>query len=205
MGRAVCSAFRTPHSALGEFCILRLPAVALSPGAPGSKGRRRVLRFTLPVSPELPQLSSMSPELSGGFYRFLGPISHSFHPCHMHTFMLVTIFPRLWRGICAAFTAENAEHAEKGGNGGNGEAAKTAQPSTQRAQSTQRGDWGKKSLETGTRSPEGGRRLRQGPSDSAALRSHRFRSASLRAGRASSGTEAGGCQRMSPRPKPRRG
>jgi len=39
------------------FCILRLPAVALSPGpsgagAPGSKGRRRVLRFALPVSPE---------------------------------------------------------------------------------------------------------------------------------------------------------
>jgi hypothetical protein len=52
------------------------------------------------------------------FDRFLGPISHSFNPCHMHTFMLITFFPRLWHGTCTAFTAEDAENAKGGlGNG----------------------------------------------------------------------------------------
>ena len=60
------------------------------------------------------------------FYRFLGPISHSFHPCHVHTFMLITFFPRLWHGNCTAFTAEDAESAEKDRDWGKATANGTA-------------------------------------------------------------------------------
>ena len=47
----------------------------------------------------LPFLASFCSFLTR-FDRFLGPISHFFHPCHVHTFMLVTFFPRLWHGFC---------------------------------------------------------------------------------------------------------
>ena len=65
----------------------------------------------------------------GAIYRFLGPFSHSFHPCHVHTFMLITFFRRVWHGNCTAFTAEIAEHAEKGANC-------TSKPSSGKSSST---------------------------------------------------------------------
>jgi len=40
-----------------------------------------------------------------GFCRLFVAIWCFSHPCHVHTFMLITFFPRLWRGICAAFNA----------------------------------------------------------------------------------------------------
>ena len=44
-----------------------------------------------------------------GFCRLFVAIWCFSHPCHLHTFMLITFFPRLWHGTCTAFTAEDAE------------------------------------------------------------------------------------------------
>ena len=44
-----------------------------------------------------------------GFCRLFVAIWCFSHPCHVHTFMLITFFPCLWHGICTAFNAEIAE------------------------------------------------------------------------------------------------
>ena len=67
-----------------------------------------------------------------GFCRLFVAIWCFSHPCHVHTFMLITFFPRLWHGNCTAFNAEIAESAEKDRDRGkataNGAAFNAAQP-----------------------------------------------------------------------------